>query len=75
MDIGRIFSLGMKGLNLIQGLAQQGKDITPVVKSLTNVFSKRPEDVSDAELDEVEKNLDEALDEFERPMDKLSSKR
>lgn len=74
VDLAKLFSLGMKGLNLIQGLAQQGKDITPVVRSLTNVFSKRPEDVTDAELDAVETDLDAALDEFEKPMNKLSKK-
>lgn len=72
VDIARIFELGMKGLMLVQGLAQQGKDVTPVIRSLTNIFSKRPVDVSDEELDSTEADLDAAQDEFERPMSKLS---
>ena len=70
-DIQKIFDIGMKGLGLIQSLAQQSKDITPVIRSLTNVFSKRVEDVTDEELDQIEADLDAALDEFEKPMDKL----
>lgn len=71
MDIQRLFEIGMKGLALIQSLAQQRKDVTPAIMALRNVFSKRSEAVTDAELDEVEATLDRVLDEFERPMDKL----
>lgn len=70
MDVQRVFDIGMKGLNLIQSLAQQGKDVKPVITSLTNIFSKRTEQVTDAELDEIEVDLDNALDEFEKPMTK-----
>jgi hypothetical protein len=70
MDIQRIFNLSMKGLNLIQSLAQQGKDIKPVLTSLTNIFSKHPGQVTDEELNKAEADLDTALDEFERPMKK-----
>lgn len=68
MDIQRIFDLGMKGVNLITSLATQGKDISRAATALKNVFSKRPEDVTEAELDEVERVLDELLDEFEKPL-------
>lgn len=73
-DIQKIFDTAMKGLNLVQGLAQQGKDITPVIRSLTNIFSKRVGDVTDEELDQIEADLDAAMDEFERPMNKLQPK-
>lgn len=68
MDIARVFEVGMKGLNLITTLAQQGKDITKVVQATTNIFSKRPEDVTDADLDDTEALLDSELDEFEKPL-------
>lgn len=68
VDMGRIFEVGMKGLNLITTLAQQGKDITKVVQATTNIFSKRPEDVTDADLDDTEAKLDEELDQFELPL-------
>lgn len=71
MDIGKLFEVSMKGLNLIQTLAQQRKDITPVLTSMKNVFSKRSEDVTQEELDGLERELDEALDEFEKPMKKF----
>lgn len=74
MDIGKLFGVAMKGVTLIQSLAQQGKDIKPVVTALTNVFSKHPDQVTDAELDETEADLDAALDEFEKPMTKLKTK-
>lgn len=67
----RIFDLSMKGLNLIEKLAQQRQDIKPVLTSLTNIFSKHSDQVTDEELDKVEADLDAALDEFERPMKKL----
>lgn len=70
-DIQAIFDTAMKGLNLIQGLAQQGKDVAPVIRSLTNIFSKRASDVTDEELNQIEADLDAALDEFEKPMSKL----
>lgn len=68
MDMARIFEIGMQGVSLIQSLAQQGKDIMPAVTALKNVFSKRPEDVTEAELDETEAVLDRLLDEFEKPL-------
>jgi hypothetical protein len=71
MDIQKLFNVGMQGLSLIQTLSQQGKDVMPVITSLTNIFSKRPDQVTDQELDDTEKELDEALDEFEKPMNKL----
>jgi hypothetical protein len=71
MDIEKLFELGMKGLNLIHGLAKEGKDITPVVVSLKKIFSKHPGQVTDQELDDTEADLDRAQDEFEKPMKKL----
>lgn len=71
MDIEKLFNVGMKGLNLIQSLAQQRKDVKPVITSLTNIFSKHPGQITDKELDDTEANLDAALDEFERPMKKF----
>lgn len=71
VDIQRIFDVGMKGMNLIQSLAQQGKDLKPTITALTNVFSKRPDQVSDEELDKTEEQLDQMLDDFEQPMTKL----
>lgn len=71
MDIARLFKIGMTGLNLVQSLAQQGKDVTPTITALTKVFSKHPEQITDAELDDTEAELDRQLDEFEKPMDKL----
>lgn len=67
-DVGRIFEVAMTGLNLVTSLAQQGKDISTAVGALTKVFSKRPQDVTEEELDETERQLDELLDEFEKPL-------
>lgn len=67
-DIQKIFDVAMTGLNLVTSIAQQGKDISVAVGALTKVFSKRPEDVTDAELDETERVLDDLLDEFEEPL-------
>lgn len=72
VDLDKLFSVGMKGLNLIQSLAQQGQDVKPVLTSLTNVFSKHPNDVTDEELDKTEADLDAAFDRFEAPMNKLN---
>lgn len=72
MDIQKLFEVSMNGLQLIQGLAQQGKDIKPVITSLTNIFSKHPDQITDEELDKVESDLDAAQDEFERPMNKTT---
>lgn len=71
MDIARVLELGFEGVNLITKLAQNGKDIVPVATALTNIFSKRAEDITEKDLDEVEAVLDAKLDEFEKPMDKL----
>lgn len=71
VDFQQLFDVSMKGLNLIQSLAQQGKDIKPVLTSLTNIFSKHPDQITDEELDKTEADLDAALDEFEHPMTKL----
>lgn len=74
MDIQKLFEVSMNGLQLIQGLAQQGKDIKPVLTSLTNIFSKHPDQVTDEELDKVESDVDAAQDEFERPMNKTTQR-
>jgi hypothetical protein len=68
MDIARIFSMVSKGLGVVTMLAQQGKDISQAVTAMKNVVSKRPQDVTDEELDEAERILDEKLDEFEKPL-------
>lgn len=73
--IAKAFELGMKGLNLITTLSQQGKDITKVVQATTNIFSKRPEDVTDADLDETEALLDAELDDFETPLKRQKTKK
>lgn len=67
-DIEKLFSVTMQGLELTQKLAQQGSDISGALKPLMNVFSKLPDQVTDAELDEVEEGLDEDLDDFEKPL-------
>lgn len=68
MDIARILSLGMKTLTTITSFAQSGKDITKVIEAGKNVFSKDASQITDADLDEAERVLDEALDEFEKPL-------
>lgn len=68
MDIARIFAIVQKGMGIVTTLAQQGKDIMPAVTAITNIVSKRPEDVTEADLDETERVLDEKLDEFEKPL-------
>lgn len=68
MDIARILQIGMQAMNVITTLSQQGKDISRAVTAAKNVFSKRPEDITDADLDETERMLDEMLDEFEKPL-------
>jgi hypothetical protein len=35
---------------------------------MKNVVSKRPQDVTEEDLDEIERILDEKLDEFEKPL-------
>jgi hypothetical protein len=67
----KLLPLALQGVSIIQALAQNGKDIMPVVTALKNIFSKRPEDITDADLDEVEAVLDAQIDEFELPMKKL----
>lgn len=74
VDLQRLFDVSMKGLNLMQGLAQQGKDIKPVWNALTNIWSKQADQVTDEDLDKTEADLDAALDEFEKPMNKLGAK-
>jgi hypothetical protein len=68
MDIGRLFGLLNKGLGVVVTLAQQGKDISQAVTAMKNVVSKRPQDVTEEDLDEIERILDEKLDEFEKPL-------
>jgi hypothetical protein len=69
-DMGRIFEVAMKGVTFVESLAQRGKDISIATVALKNIFSKRPEDVTDADLDEVEEGLDADLDEFEHPLNR-----
>lgn len=68
MDIARLLELGMKGVSIIQTLAQQRQDIMPVVTALKNVFSKQEDQITEADLDAVEEVLDRMLDEFEKPL-------
>lgn len=70
MDIERIFSIVNTSVGIIQTLAQRGKDISTVVTTVKNIVSKRPEDVTEADLDEAERILDEKLDEFEKPLNR-----
>jgi hypothetical protein len=68
MDVQRLLEVGMKSFNIIKTLAQQGKDIMPAITAATNVFSKRADQITDKDLDEVERQLDDMLDEFEKPL-------
>jgi hypothetical protein len=71
MDIQKFFDVGMKAMNFIKTAAQSGKDVSVGVTAMTNIFSKRPEDITDAELDDTEAKLDAEMDRFEESMTKL----
>lgn len=68
VDLQRILDIGMKVMNLTMTLAKKGEDISTVVKAGTNIFSKKIEDVTEADLNETERVLDLELDKAERPM-------
>jgi hypothetical protein len=70
MDISRILDIGMKSMTIITSLAQQGKDITRAVNAAKNVFSKDVGQITDEDLDSTERELDEMLDEFEKPLNR-----
>jgi hypothetical protein len=70
MDISRILDIGMKSMTIITSLAQQGKDITRAVNAAKNVFSKDVGQITDEDLDTTERELDEMLDEFEKPLNR-----
>lgn len=71
MDLKRLFDLLNTGLDLIREGAQQGTDINDAVVALKNIVSKRPEDVTDKDLDEVERKLDAKQEAFEKPMRRI----
>lgn len=68
MDIGRIFNIVQTGLSLVTTLSQQRKDVSVAIKAVTNIVSKRPQDVTENDLDEAEATLDRLQDEFEKPL-------
>lgn len=68
MDLEKLFVVLNKAADLTVKLGQNGKDFLPAVNAIKNIVSKRPEDVTDDDLDDVETDLDEALDEFEKPL-------
>lgn len=68
MDLEKLFVVLNKAADLAVKLGQNGKDFLPAVNAIKNIVSKRPEDVTDDDLDDVETDLDEALDEFEKPL-------
>lgn len=68
MDIARVLDIGMKAMTVVTSLAQQGKDITRAVTAAKNVFSKDAGQITDEDLDRAEAELDEMLDEFDKPL-------
>lgn len=68
MDIARIFELVNGAMQKVISLAQQGKDISGTVKLVQDIVSKRPEDVTDADVAAMEAGLDADQDDFEKPL-------
>jgi hypothetical protein len=64
IDFQRFFDLGMKATSFIQEAAQAGSDVSIGVKALTNIFSKKPDQVTTKDLDDAEKMLDDQIAKF-----------
>lgn len=69
LDYTKILSIIQKGLETIPLLIQAGSAVLPLITRLTAV-AKGGQDgtVTDAELRDLERDLDAALDEFNSPM-------
>lgn len=69
MDPVLIFSIIEKGLTLIPVLIQAGQEVIPLVQRLAQVAKGGADGtVTQAELDALEKDLDQSLDDFNTPM-------
>lgn len=60
----------LKGLDLIVQLVKQGKDFMPVVEAMKKVATKKPEEITEDDLNELETDLDRQVDEFLKPLDR-----
>ena len=70
MDPVLIFSIIEKGLTLIPVLIQAGQEVIPLIQRLTQVAKGGAAGtVTQEELDALEKDLDQALNDFNTPME------
>lgn len=64
MNFQALFDLAQKGFKVINSLKDAGEDIAPAVNALTKIFTKKKEDITQADMDETHKILLEQLEKF-----------
>ena len=70
MDAAAIFALISKGLSILPILIQAGEEVGTIITNLKNLSdSAAAGTVSDDQLNELESDLDGAIDKFNLPMD------
>lgn len=69
MDITRILAVVEKGLSVVTALAESEKKIEPAVKVVYDlVVNAQTGDVTDAQLDATEAQLDALIEDFNEPL-------
>lgn len=70
MNVSMVFETIQKGIQLIYDLAAAGKQVEPTIKIVYDLVTKaKGGNVTDADLNAVEEQLDKMIDDFNAPLE------
>ncbi len=64
INFTQLVDLAQKGFKVIASLQDAGEDIAPAVTALKNIFTKKKEDITQADIDDTHMVLLDQLNKF-----------